>query len=430
MLLRRQLDFSMLPTAGTPNRLELRTRDLADARRDYEKRAEVPEILVRDGWESRTVTPEGLDLTGTNVFLLGSSAMWGIGIPEERSFGPLLRARFSDISGVRVYNAAVVAYNSSSATEKAFSVLRHFRPSLLVVYSGNNEFIHWYYPVVRRVAGIDLSALSYRLTKSYLYRALIFGYRLAHSHFPVEAKRPEDEGYDPYTDYGQCVDRRYADFDDFDPRRYPETRKTFLRVYESNLRLIVREARARGVSVVLTSIPFNYKLSVCYFLRQPLAIRSGEGQDAPLAERLRADNERLRGGDVAGALADLRAVVALEPEAPLPRYYLARAYEQGDAPGARQAYGEARERVFGYLGSVLSINETVRRVASEEGAIFADIRDVIDAEGLRTGDPYLQRFFYDYCHLTEAGLGLAVAEVERAIRAADALPRGPAAARK
>lgn len=87
---------------------------------------------------------------------------------------------------MRVHNCAVAAYASSHVTRAAYVLLEHFNPDLLVVYSGNNEFIDWYYPIVRRLGRIDLSALSHRLTVSYVYRGLIFLHRIWCSDFPVE----------------------------------------------------------------------------------------------------------------------------------------------------------------------------------------------------------------------------------------------------
>ena len=86
----------------------------------------------------------------------------------------------------------------------------------------------------------------------------------------------------------------------------------------------------------------------------------------------------------------------------------------------------ARERVFGYLGSVLSINETVRRVAADERVPLADIRGRLEREGLEHNDPYLLRLLYDYCHLSADGMWLAMDKLERTLRATDYLPAGSA----
>jgi hypothetical protein len=121
---------------------------------------------------------------------------------------------------------------------------------------------------------------------------------------------------------------------------------------------------------------------------------------------------------------DLRNLVAKEPESPLPRYFLAKALEtRGEVEAARDAYAEARERMYGYLGCILSLNAIAERVAREEGAAFADIRSRIEREG-RGADPYLDRLIYDYCHLNAAGMAIAVDEVARAIRDANLLPAG------
>jgi tetratricopeptide (TPR) repeat protein len=139
------------------------------------------------------------------------------------------------------------------------------------------------------------------------------------------------------------------------------TREERRRGFETSLRLMVRRGKARGVPIVLCTLPLN--------LRDFPPARSLE--ELPGAEAALAAFDR---GDYTAAKAAFRLLSKTDPSAPLPHYWLARSLDR--AGSFEEAWAEYRTtaEVDGFLGRITpSGNESVRRVAHEEGAAVADL---------------------------------------------------------
>ena len=363
------------------------------------------------------ISPDDVDPDDFNIFLLGGSALWGVGLPWEAKFNTLLAKHFSAQDRVRVFNCALQAITSREVAANAFALLKHFDVDLLIIYSGNNEFISWFYPIEHRIGDFSMTKLSEALSSLYIYRGLLFVQRLFHSDFPFHRLDPKTVDYWRFIDSGQCLDRRFTDLTGYDPRRYAETRSQVLSYYENNLRLLVRQADEKKVPVILTTVPFHPKLAVCYFLRQPLAIHSGKQNEQRLAQQLHQAWELINRGELEAALKLALTVQQIEPEAPLPYYIQAQALEkQGRILEAKEAYTQARQKMFGYLGSIQSINEIVVKVAEEEKAYLSDIRGYIEEQNIDSKDPLLLGSFLDYCHLSAGAMRQAVDQTAKVIK--------------
>ena len=95
------------------------------------------------------------------VFILGESAAFGFPLAYADSFAaqiePRLKAR-----GDAVLNAAETGWSSGLLVALARRIVEQFQPETLIVYMGNNEWVHWFpadeVPSPRRLA--LLKALS------------------------------------------------------------------------------------------------------------------------------------------------------------------------------------------------------------------------------------------------------------------------------
>ena len=199
-----------------------------------------------------------------------------------------------------------------------------------------------------------------------------------------------------------------ADAQSFDPEQWRTTRRDFIDAFEANLLRMIEPAQAEGVRVILMTVPFNYKLSPAWKHPQP---------EFFVAEHAEATREAIR--EAASLLEQSRprdalrvTEAALERDAgPAVLHHLKamslEALERLDE--AEAAYALSREAMIGNLGSRLSINESIEKVARESGVELLDLAALFDREQHALGGRFNEDLIHDDCHPTPLGHRLIAA---------------------
>ncbi len=350
--------------------------------------------------QSRTVlaTPDDLkSIPGKRVFIVGGSAAFGYRYHYSQTFGSLIsETRKGDYT---VINAAQVGWSSGRLFPVLKRIVDHFAPAAIILFTGNNEWVQWSHEKPSGFRNSTLTLLSWG-NKSYACSYLIYKWIIGRRDQVSDSTGRSGDKFLAHQDLlGYRYALRYPLVPDngFNPRDWPRTKADFLAVFKQNLTSMIRYCQAKGVWVILMNIPFNYKLSPAWKHPQPFYLEEKHSATVPGMITNAAD---LIGRDqIAEAEAVIRQVLALEPEISIAHYLLAHILEKtGRDRAARNAYAQSREYMIGNLGSMLSINESIRKVAESTAVDFVDIHRSFDAHAQQAGDPYHATLIHDDCH--------------------------------
>jgi len=336
------------------------------------------------------------------VFVVGGSAAFGYPYAYDVSFAARLDRGLRP-EGYRVLNAAQVGASSGTVREIAERILDVFDVHTLIVFAGNNEWIRWQPP---SVAGDGMTTFRlYRGLARSRAVAFLLAWSLERSRAEArhEAERARTDGADSFVEHYELTGSRYAlrfadEENAIDEAEWLRVQRETLQVFDANLTAIVRRATAEQTRVLLLSVPFNYRLSPAWKHPQPLVF---DRESEPLA---RAAVDALEKGNGPTSLARIEAALAVEPRSAL-LHHLRGAQLESLARNqeAEAAYAQAREHMIGNLGSRLSINATIERVATETGAPYVDLRGIFDDYQHERQGYFNQDLIHDDCHPTPLG---------------------------
>lgn len=394
-----QAERSMTPMAEVapewePHTLRVRVPDRGDPR---DEPYAIGGRVIEDAWPDAKQDPLHVDDLADErrprVFLLGGSAALGYPYAYEDSTARQLQRRRSDL---RVINVGQVGWTSGQLVGIARRIAEEFEPATFVVYSGNNEWIHW-----APQAGSFDPSLHRTLAHSRAAAAALY---LGHSWAPP----PDDEP--PLFGYEHAL-RHPAP--GFDFAAWTRQRAAFLDRFADNLRAIQRIAADVDANVVFVTVPFQYKLSPTFRHPQPRATRAIH--EVEIEDRISMALTAIRAERWQDAITELDSAIELDPDPALLHYLRAVATEAlEEHEHAEQHYAQSRDRMVGNLGGRLAINEVIRTVAAETDAPLVDAREIFDAHEHTAGRYYNESLIHDDCHPTPAGqrvLARALAEV-------------------
>lgn len=326
------------------------------------------------------------------VFAFGGSATAGLGFSPNVSFPRHLEEllqRAQPERTIEVVNLGVVAIASRQVELLVRDVLERGEPDLLVVYSGNNEFLELHARLYLERNATLGRKLAARLSRTHLQRALR---RALHGPFS-----PQDL---PQRDWRVADEERLTQERIVrDVRASPAQIEDVLEEYEANLDSMARAAAAKGVPIVLCGVAVN------------LEWRGREDLPADWIERLLG-----RSGTSEEARAELDARLARTPLDELERWELLfRRAElrrsRGEVEGARADYVAALEADPHLRRALPRQSAIAERVARRHGALFLDA-PALFAASARDGVVGFEHF-YDYVHFLPRGAAeLAVGIVE------------------
>lgn len=357
--------------------------------------------VIEDAWpdaKQEWLRPGELPREARRVFVLGGSAPLGYPYAYEDSFARRLDLTLPDHV---VANVGQAGWTSGQVLGAARRVLRSFEPDVLVIYSGNNEWIRW----APQPRGVDLAWQERLAISRALAAALWLGHRM-------RARRPPPADTSPIEGWRHAFahpDRR------LDVDGWRRQRRAHLAAFREHLSAIRDEARAAGARVIFCTVPFNYRLSPSFKHPQPDAF------DPDTAERVRALTaeaaESLEADHPAEALSRLDSAIALDDEPALLHHMRGAALEALGRPGdAEEAYARSRDAMVGNLGARLGVNRVIREVARGEGATLLDLRRRFDAREHARGGHFNAHLIHDDCHPTPEGHRLIAEELARRLR--------------
>jgi hypothetical protein len=164
------------------------------------------------------------------VIVLGESAAFGVGVRSEETFAALLDERL-EAEGTRVLNAGQVGADTWLIMDAGAQLLNRYRPSTLVIFTGNNPWIFWTPPQQQRWNPRVISILSTLATS----RA-IAGIEFLVIREAFLRGRPTDAAF---HDHYELVGSRYAlehpleDSEEFSPVDWRAVKRLYLERFET-----------------------------------------------------------------------------------------------------------------------------------------------------------------------------------------------------
>jgi len=329
----------------------------------------------------------------TRIFVVGGSAAYAWPYTEEFGFSGLLRRALATLAPgqFELINAAGMSYGSHRVLDVLKDVV-NLEPDLVLVYSGNNEYVE---RNVLPSGGKErpmLTGLQKLLGRTNLYRALRLGLaRVA----PFALRQPIR---DDLTDIRSNPAVRRGN-----TGRNQAIDQEVLANLRSNLTSMRELLRQRGIPAIFCTIASNV---AGWSPTSPTPAFAGAAE----AERWQILHEQVAaalGGVASGdatamtqTVAWLREMQTLVPSDPETSYNLGQVLM---AQGLHdQAYVElvrARDLDARPIRDLSAFNDTVRELTrSGSGVFLADIDEAV-AGIVRSG--FAEGIFLDYCHFTE-----------------------------
>ena len=328
----------------------------------------------------------GVAADGYNVYYLGGSTMLGVPYAPRMSLPQIVE----QVLGGRVAGRALHSVNLGRsgrdllyALQRLEHVLSHrnvFHPSLIVLYSGHNEFLDFGF---KPPPYAFLEPAWYSISR----RSHLF--RLLRIRFAAPYRLEIDE-------------RRRLDVAPFSP----ETREEVIRAYRARLARVVARAQEAGLPLIISTAASN--LADWAPNRSVLC----EGVDAErFVALLDSASTAEAAGDEIGAIERAREARALCPHFAELEYRLGRALErQGDRAGAAEAYWRAVDADAFPIRAGTDINQAIRALADEPGVRVIDAVAVLGSLSQRAAPGY--ELFIDAHHPRVQGylsIGRAIA---------------------
>ncbi len=337
------------------------------------------------------------------VFTFGGSATAGLGFSPNVTFARQLSrmlARAYPDRPIEVMNLGIVALASRQVKQLVADVIRGYEPDLLVVYSGNNEFLEvhaekyaaahatWLSTAVGLLQGTNFYRLVNRAIRGGRATRTLAEQNLSHDDLRLtQARIIEDIEMTP-DEVAEVVDQ-----------------------YEANVDEIAEAALASGTPLILMTVASNWE----WRGREDLPddwLRELTGEPGP------ANPDRYQ-----QALELLDARIPSAP--PSQRYDLlfrrARARQGlGDHAGARADYREAMNQDPHLRRALDGMADRVREVARRRGARLLDTIELLSSRAQHGIVGFDE--FYDYVHFTPRGVVLVAGEIFREMQRMGLVP--------
>ncbi|MFP6766942.1 MAG: SGNH/GDSL hydrolase family protein [Planctomycetaceae bacterium] len=386
---------------------------------------------------------------GKQVFLLGGSAAYGYPYNEGNTLAGELRNTLNqpttpeDPARFQVHNTAFPGWNSHDLVPVARRIASSFQPEIIVIFTGNNEWVRWRPESCQRQAPVrDTPSTSRKtpgdrqrpprdrtnviaqrlLTHLAHSRALATAQYLAFRWQRRQLMTAASEAHlarfeATYRMHVELTGSGYAlqhpaDLARFDPSLWKLSKENYLDEFRHNLVEIVRTFR--GCRVVLITVPFNYRLSPAWNHRQPLA--SDPKRQAPIRKALDTAIQQLAQSKPATALQTLQAASRDSCQSPLLHYIEGECLVRlGRMLEAESAFARCREQMVGHLGGRLSINRVIGSVAKETGCDLLDARALFDRKQHALDGFFNRDLIHDDCHPTPRGHRLLATALQRVL---------------
>jgi tetratricopeptide (TPR) repeat protein len=349
-------------------------------------------VIARDLYREREVTFAVNKAAGTfRIFCIGSSASAGWPHPANETYSAYLTTALAKAypdRAVEVINVSAHAYAAYRQRLILNEVLEH-QPDLIIIYSGNNEFIE------RRHYAVETSwrdSLAAAAEKSRLYKVLrgTLPARVLFRDNTFDAQKRSNVAFEQWSKIEQLPLTLRTD---------PAQLQKVVQHFEFSIGSMVEAAKARGVPVVLLTVPTNLR-----HWQPNVSVASVRGErEVEWRGLYQAGRAALLKGDATRATEALTQAAALDPGHAATHYHLAQALEAGGRfAEAYASYDRARDLDANPFRAISSFNDIIRRIAQR-----SDNVRLVDAERLfqTASQPHTPGFdlFLDYVHPSVKG---------------------------
>jgi len=347
------------------------------------------------------------------IFVVGESVAFGYPYEMQYWFGQIIQERLQD--KYIVFNAGQISWSSSDLLPLVQRIVDEYRPAILILFLGNNEWQHWngsgqvarvnrfvrvfrFFGHSRFFSSIILQSLKYSVvhrnqgtaTNDFQFEHELQGYRYALEH-------PAERYFSP------------------DTRGWLQTRQAFVANFARNVSEMIECAQRKNVRVILMSPPINYRLSPAWTHPQPESFdpATRSRTDALLHEAV----QLLARPDAPAALAAIDRAIALDPLPPIFHYLRGEILTQLDRRSeAERAYLQSRENMVGHLGSPLSFRRVMDQLRQQTGVDFIDTQELFDRYEHAIGGSFNEHLVLDDCHPTPLGQRVIADALQRLLQ--------------
>jgi tetratricopeptide (TPR) repeat protein len=356
-------------------------------------------VTHRETYSDRaTRVPVAKPAGALRVFGVGGSAAAGWPHPAGESYADHLRAMLAAAlapRAVEVHNVAGHGF-ASYRVRRIFDEILELAPDLVIVYSGNNEFVErrTYLHETGVVAAAEALARRSRLARllsDWARRRLVPGSALS-------GAGNDHLDYHLWAHIEQVASELRSD---------PAQLARVEQHYAHSMQYMADRARARGVPIVFLTVPVNLR-----DWHPHVSKNSRQGAELEdWRQKYRAGRRALLEGRHDDAAAALAAASRVDPQHAETWFWLGRALLAQEHPAAAlDAFTRAKDSDFNPFRALSAFNATLRNLGgSGPGVAVVDMERVLAARADR-GVPGFD-LFLDYVHPTRRGNLLLAAEV-------------------
>ncbi len=350
------------------------------------------EVKSRELYRERDVFFPTQKVTGTfRIFCIGSSASAGWPHPKEEIYSEYLESALELAYPSREFEVLNVSADAYAAYRNRliFREILAFQPDLIIIYTGNNEFLEprlystrprWYDP---------LAALAKR-SRAY---ELIRGSTLSSKWFPENTFSAQSRGGIAYEQWSKIEELPLVLHTD------PDQLEKVVEHYEFSITSMLQTAKDKGIPIILLTVPVNLR-----DWQPNVSVVSAQGdQEKAWRKEYLAGRAALLKTDAKLAVEALTRAAGLDGGHAATHYYLGRAFEaDGRMDEAYASYDRARDLDANPFRAISRFNAIIRRT----GKSFDNVKVVdMEAHFRAASHPHAPGFdlFVDYVHPSKKG---------------------------
>ena len=317
------------------------------------------------------------------IFVLGGSAAAGWPHQAHQTFSAYIQQALQKTlpeQKVEVINAASHGF-ASFRVRYIFDEIAGMDPDVILIYSGNNEFIEKReYPIV-----VSLEWLASRLKSVQWLRSKIS---------QPKSNLPANDLQDVALFFWKKVKRQALDL-----RKDPEQFEKVKSHYRHTIEYMVRKASEKSIPVLLCTVPVNLR----DWLPTVSYIRLTGQQLSEWQYHYNLGRKSLLESRYTTGIEAMKHAIQLEPEHAESHFWLGRLFEgTGRFSEALQSYQRARDLDYNPFRAISPFNETLRSIASRNEKVFLVDLEKTFNETSQTGSPGFD-LFLDYVHPNTEG---------------------------
>ncbi len=350
-------------------------------------------ITHRFAYQQRNISFPIAKPPGTiRLFCLGGSASAGWPHPAQETYSAYLHQALAQAfpeHSIELINASAHGF-ASYRVRHVFDQVVQLQPDAVIIYSGNNEF---------------LEKREYEPTSAALDR-LADHLRLVRWVRNLRASPKTDLSGDELHEVG-AVFMKKVKRESLELRSDPALFKMVKRHYAQSIEYMVRQARQRGVPVLLATVPVNLR----DWLPTVSDNRLSAGDMVGWQRLFDLGRRHYLQGNTEAGITSLRQAIKLQPWHAESHFWMARLLAtHGRSAEALESYRMAKDLDFNPFRAHSAFNQSLRQIAGRHGnATLVDLENVFSkaADG---GVPGFDMFL-DYVHPTKRGNLLAAEAV-------------------